>query len=190
VFGEARRAEVARYLPIAEHGLIGDLRTVALVGTDGTIDWYCCPRFDSPSVFAARDTARAMSQENVEWVRRSHDHFGRTGEPFLEAMDPAVEVYDHDIPDASNPYRGFDGVDRWLSDFAESWDRYELQIERILDGGDQVVSLFRINAVGASSGVAVERGDAMVWTFRDGRVTRIDYFNDQHEALEAAGLSE
>ena len=43
----------ARYLPIAEHGLIGDLHTVALVGTDGTIDWYCCPRFDSPSVFAA-----------------------------------------------------------------------------------------------------------------------------------------
>jgi hypothetical protein len=44
---------MARYLPIAEHGMIGDLHTVALVGTDGTIDWYCCPRFDSPSVFAA-----------------------------------------------------------------------------------------------------------------------------------------
>ena len=41
------------YLPIAEHGLIGDLHSAALVGTDGTIDWYCCPRFDAPSVFAA-----------------------------------------------------------------------------------------------------------------------------------------
>jgi GH15 family glucan-1,4-alpha-glucosidase len=41
------------YLPIAEHGIIGDLHTVALIGTDGTIDWYCCPTFDSPSVFAA-----------------------------------------------------------------------------------------------------------------------------------------
>ena len=41
------------YLPIAEHGVIGDLHTVALVGTDGTIDWYCTPRFDSPSVFAS-----------------------------------------------------------------------------------------------------------------------------------------
>jgi GH15 family glucan-1,4-alpha-glucosidase len=39
-----------RYLPIAEHGLVGDLHTVALVGTDGTIDWYCCPAFDAPSV--------------------------------------------------------------------------------------------------------------------------------------------
>ena len=52
VVGEFRGTE-ARYLPIAEHGLIGDLHTVALVGTDGTIDWYCCPRFDSPSVFGA-----------------------------------------------------------------------------------------------------------------------------------------
>ncbi|MBW8699182.1 Trehalase [Streptomyces sp. MBT84] len=43
----------SRYLPIADHGLIGDLRTVALVGTNGTIDWYCCPAFDRPSVFAS-----------------------------------------------------------------------------------------------------------------------------------------
>lgn len=42
-----------RYMPIADHGLIGDLRSVALVATDGTIDWYCAPRFDAPSVFAA-----------------------------------------------------------------------------------------------------------------------------------------
>src|SRR5579872_4756562 len=42
-----------RYPPIADHGLIGDLQTAALVTTDGTIDFFCCPRFDSPSVFAA-----------------------------------------------------------------------------------------------------------------------------------------
>jgi GH15 family glucan-1,4-alpha-glucosidase len=41
------------YLPIAEHGVIGDLHSVALVGTDGTIDWYCPGRFDGPSVFAS-----------------------------------------------------------------------------------------------------------------------------------------
>jgi GH15 family glucan-1,4-alpha-glucosidase len=44
---------VDRYPPIAEHGLIGDLQTAALVTTDGSVDWWCTPRFDSPSVFAA-----------------------------------------------------------------------------------------------------------------------------------------
>ena len=43
----------SRYLPIADHGLIGDLQTAALVTTDGTVDFFCCPRFDSPSVFAS-----------------------------------------------------------------------------------------------------------------------------------------
>ncbi|MFE1796771.1 glycoside hydrolase family 15 protein [Streptomyces sp. NPDC059517] len=42
-----------RYPPIADHGLVGDLQTAALVSSDGTVDWLCAPRFDSPSVFAS-----------------------------------------------------------------------------------------------------------------------------------------
>jgi len=42
-----------RYPNISDHGLIGDLQTAALVTTDGTVDFFCCPRFDSPSVFAS-----------------------------------------------------------------------------------------------------------------------------------------
>src|SRR5213594_3301890 len=41
------------YQPIENHGIIGDLHTVALVGMDGSIDFMCLPEFDSPSVFAA-----------------------------------------------------------------------------------------------------------------------------------------
>ena len=42
-----------RYPNISDHGLIGDLQTCALVTSDGTVDFFCCPRFDSPSIFAS-----------------------------------------------------------------------------------------------------------------------------------------
>ena len=45
--------EDSGYLPIEDHGIIGDLHTAALVGLDGTVDWFCAPRFDSPSIFAS-----------------------------------------------------------------------------------------------------------------------------------------
>jgi GH15 family glucan-1,4-alpha-glucosidase len=44
---------MSRYPLIADHGLIGDLQTAALVATDGTVDWFCAPRFDSPTLFGS-----------------------------------------------------------------------------------------------------------------------------------------
>jgi GH15 family glucan-1,4-alpha-glucosidase len=49
----AKECVMDRYPDISDHGLIGDLQTAALVTTDGCIDWFCCPRFDSPSVFGS-----------------------------------------------------------------------------------------------------------------------------------------
>ncbi|MFH9728059.1 glycoside hydrolase family 15 protein [Streptomyces sp. NPDC017254] len=41
------------YPPIAHHGLIGDLQSTALISAEGAVDWFCAPRFDSPSIFAS-----------------------------------------------------------------------------------------------------------------------------------------
>jgi len=44
---------MSKYPLIADHGLIGNLQTAALIATDGTIDWFCAPRFDAPSIFGS-----------------------------------------------------------------------------------------------------------------------------------------
>ena len=41
------------YLPIEDYGIVGNMRTCALVGVNGSVDWFCCPNFDSPSIFGA-----------------------------------------------------------------------------------------------------------------------------------------
>ncbi|MEU8569222.1 glycoside hydrolase family 15 protein [Streptomyces pathocidini] len=60
------------YPAIADHGLIGDLQTAALVSTDGNIDWFCCPRFDSPSVFGSLLDARSGGEFRVRPAQRAY----------------------------------------------------------------------------------------------------------------------
>src|SRR5215470_14356553 len=60
-----------RYPNISDHGLIGDLQTAALVATDGTVHWFCCPRFDSPSVFAS-----LLDADKGGYFRIAPDHDG------------------------------------------------------------------------------------------------------------------
>ena len=56
---------------VESHGLIGDLQTAALIADDGTLDWFCAPRFDSPSVFArtARPQKGRVFPDRARWRR-------------------------------------------------------------------------------------------------------------------------
>jgi ketosteroid isomerase-like protein len=129
-----------------------------------------------------------MSAENVDRVRRGTEQFMATGEPPWEMIDEGVEVYDHDTPDQGD-YRGHVGYARWLEDWGAAWAEWSIEPEEFLDAGDSVVVFFRMRTKGRGSGVEVERQDAIVFKLRNGRIVRVDYYNDRKQALEAAGLT-
>ncbi len=87
------------YLPIEDHGIIGDLHTAALVGTDGTIDWLCLPAFDSPSVFCSiLDDERGghFRLRPVEYVRSQQLYLPDTNVLLTRFLSPGgvAEVLD------------------------------------------------------------------------------------------------
>jgi ketosteroid isomerase-like protein len=131
-----------------------------------------------------------MSQENVEVVRRSYESYLRGDlEAALAAFDPEVETYDHDIPDAE-AYRGLEGLLRWQADWESSWESWRWDPEEFIDAGERVVAVLRVHAKGRGSGVDLERVDGAVWTLRDGKCVRLDYYGSKNQALEALGLRE
>jgi ketosteroid isomerase-like protein len=129
-----------------------------------------------------------MSQKDVETVQATWEEWGK-GRIDFGSMDPSVEIFDHDLPDAG-VYNGHEGFLQWLADWEAAWDNFSLIPKDFIDGGETVVVIAAMTATGRGSGITIEREDALVYRFRDGLIARVDYFNNRREALEAAGLSE
>jgi ketosteroid isomerase-like protein len=130
-----------------------------------------------------------MSEENVEFVRR---RFGSAlegdWETALAKLDPKVEIHDFDLPDAG-VYHGHDGFRAWLERWSDGWESWRMEdVEFRSAGDDGVIALFRVVARARHTGIELERDDAIVYRIRDGRIARLEYFNDQRAALDAAGL--
>ena len=134
-----------------------------------------------------------MSQKNVEIVReliafgqQAREH-GLTSPP-LDLVAPDAEI------DLSrrvfNPqtYRGVDGWVRLNDELRQVWAEWQVTPERIVAAGDRVVSIETVCGRGRGSGLETEARYASIWTFANGRVTRVEIGFDPDEALEAVGL--
>lgn len=133
-----------------------------------------------------------MSADNVEIIRRGYEEFaaGRLG-PYLEQV--AIPEFELDMSrwgPVAYTYRGRDGFRRFLRALDRLWEHFEIQPERFIGADDRVVVLIRVQARGRESGAEVTAQYANMWTFRDGKVTRAEWFEDPDEALEAVGLWE
>src|SRR5512133_1063901 len=97
-------------MPVAieDYAMIGDLRTVALVGRDGSIDWFCAPRFDSGACFSAllgeRDNGRwKIAPRRAAQVRRHYRGSSLVLETRFENQDGAVSIVDFMPVDEAQP---------------------------------------------------------------------------------------
>jgi ketosteroid isomerase-like protein len=129
-----------------------------------------------------------MSAEaNVEIARRFTETIVRGDYEAAAAMvAPDFVVDDTDIPESTGADSFREWIGRWDAAF-ESWRIEDLEVRSI--GEDRTLSLFRIHVRGTGSGIELARDDASIAEFREGKIVRIAYYNNQAEALEAAGLS-
>jgi ketosteroid isomerase-like protein len=137
-----------------------------------------------------------MSRENVEIVRRIYDAVARrdTKTPF--------EIYAEDIVwDLSGTARGalaagpriatgHEGVRQAWREGLAAFGEVDYEVAELFDVGDKVFVEVRDHVVGRSSGAPGQSTHYAVWTLADGKVTRLQVFDDRADALQAAGLGE
>lgn len=139
-----------------------------------------------------------MSQEHVEIARRAVDALNQSNlmvgsgdalPTLREFCDPDVEWDFSRRGVDPEIYRGHEGWLRIAEQFGDAWQELRLEIEEIIDAGDDVV-LFT-NMIGLSkSGIKLSQKVGQVWTFRDGKIIRDRFFGEDRAAcLHAAGLA-
>jgi uncharacterized protein len=133
-----------------------------------------------------------MSLENVEVMRRAYEAWNRGDMTALaEAFDPEVEVRPAlSAFMTSTIYRGHDGVAAWYAETHEPWADLSAVPRRFIEAGDQLVVVLGLHARVSGGRVDVDAEIAHVVTIRDGRIVRLDGYEDPAAALEAAGVTE
>ena len=131
-----------------------------------------------------------MSQENVEIARAAYDAYNR-GDLDAALVDAAPE-FELDWTRAVGPQRGvyrLDQVRAFFVDFLEAFESTRVNPDDFIEAGDQVV-VPQTGCIRGRNGIEVTARVALVWTIRDGAIVRICLYQQQRDALKAAGLSE
>jgi ketosteroid isomerase-like protein len=133
-----------------------------------------------------------MSEENMEIVRRFVDAFVRRDrDAYLALLDPEFEGFPPSEWPESAPVRGREAAWDFGLELEAPWEVGAYEIPELIEAGKgQVVMGGPREVRGKTSGVEVKQDVWGVFSFRGGRIVRIEWFMDRAAALEAAGLSE
>jgi ketosteroid isomerase-like protein len=130
-----------------------------------------------------------MSHENVETMRRGFDAFARGDKAaWFETCDPEIEVTPVGDWPETDPIRGREAAWNFFVATDEPWEPGPYELVEVIEGDDKVLARQRRDLRGKSSGIEVEYDYWTVFTFRDGKAHRLEWFAGRDEALEAAGL--
>ena len=124
-----------------------------------------------------RDAYRFIEDIQEDRRRDFDDAYGEWFDENFELLPPPT------YPEGAQVFRGRGGLRRWIAVTQEIWDDWQLNAERFIVAGDQVVVLVRVIAQGNLSGVRLDRETAHIWDTTKDRVTRCEVFLDRAEAL-------
>jgi ketosteroid isomerase-like protein len=85
-------------------------------------------------------------------------------------------------------YSGIDGFREMWIDWLEPWATYHVQVDEMIEAGDSVVVVVRDRARRHDMDVEVELISGSVWTVRDRKITRVEFYGNREELREATGL--
>jgi ketosteroid isomerase-like protein len=131
-----------------------------------------------------------MGADQSEIVRRVYDAWTRGDrQAAVRLLHPDVEYVSP--PDAVEPgtRRGMEGWEQATRSVAEMFSETAFTIERLIEEGDRVVAVTEIRFRGRSSGAEAARRQGHVWTFSEGKVARLEWFNEPEQAFAAAGIA-
>lgn len=127
-----------------------------------------------------------MPTEEVAAVRRLLQAFNRGDFLALDELDPLAELQDEPrIPGAGWNY-GHAGAVKWAVKLWQSFGRLQFDIDEPLEARDCLVTRWRATGVGKRSGIRVDMNGYCVFRMRDAKVQRVELYETEEEALEAA----
>ena len=85
-------------------------------------------------------------------------------------------------------YQEHKGAPQVWREMLSVFGEVDVEVEQLIDAGDHVVAVIREREAGRTSDAPVERTHLAVWTLADGKVIKLQAFDDRQQALEAAGL--
>src|SRR2546430_2516959 len=124
-------------------------------------------------------------------TRMLHEWNGGDVDALVQVFDPEVEVRPAlSTFLASMVYRGHEGIREWYAETNEPWAQLQAEAERFVEAGDRTVVIVALHARVSGSEIDVAGRIAHVVTVRDGRILRLDGYDEPDKALAAVGLAE